>query len=188
MRSLLADAKSWGHMLDGEYRPAAHGFKLLNLALLLAMSLILVAWGTPATPAGGVAQLVCITVPLAGMLALLLVVRPHRHEDRWNLLVDGSALGLAALQAVVDFTNVTALRAEAAGMSTRSSKVWRDAAVGLAYVCLAASAALFVAILVAFVMSMRRPRHGKRSAQQPRSVAAGDCVRTSHSGGAGLAI
>lgn len=191
MRSLLADAKSWGHLLDGEYRPSAHGFKLLNLALLLAMSLILVAWGTPATPAGGVAQLVCITVPLAGMLALLLTLRPHRHEDRWNLLVDGSALSLAALQALVDFTNVTALRAEAAGSgsggSTRSSKAWRDAAVGLAYVCLAASAALFVAILVAFVMSMRRPRHGKRS-QQPQATAVGNRVGLSNSDGAGLAI
>jgi hypothetical protein len=172
--SLFSSSTSLGLFVSGEYRVSVFHFKLLDLALLLAIQVILVLWGTPDSLAGGLAQLACIFALLAGMLALLLVVRPHRHEDRWNLVVEVYILLLAGLQASVDFVNVLARRAEAAvaapsgsSASTKGGSGTSDGSGGassvnslratvvvLAYCCLVASMGLFVVILFAFVASL----------------------------------
>jgi hypothetical protein len=173
--SVFAGSTSLSLFVAGEYRVSVFHFKLLDLALLLAMQVILVLWGTPASLPAGLAQLACIFALLAGMMALLLLVRPHRHEDRWNLVVEIYIMLLAALQATVNFVNALARRAEAAAAASSSgaaasasdaastsddadaasySAGLRATVVVLAYCCLVASMGLFVVILFAFVASL----------------------------------
>jgi hypothetical protein len=83
----------------GYCRPSALGFHAVNLALLLHVALVALAWGEADSAIAAAGQAALLVVGAAAALAALWTVRPLRAEDAYQYSVITLVLVTAAAQA-----------------------------------------------------------------------------------------
>jgi len=92
-------------LIGKAYRPSHLLFVVAELAVLLMVGVLLISWGEPRSELVAALQAAFICTVFACLMAAVVLVRPHKAEERYQAVIDIYVLLLAILQTCINCLN-----------------------------------------------------------------------------------
>jgi hypothetical protein len=132
----------------GDYRASVYWFRHVDMAVLLALSLILVFWAQPTSSAAVIGKAMATIACASTSLVLLWYVRPYPSGATWKLHVRSLALALTMLATITNC--LTGL----ADLQANPDASWQKPITAFAVLMTIGCASLLVTLVVAFGKDM----------------------------------
>jgi hypothetical protein len=117
---------SLAHFTAGDYRPSAFYFRHLDMGCLLALSLLLTWWDSPAGEPAALGKLAVTVGVLLALAALVAARRPYRPHEAWKGPVRVYSLLLSCVSAALNAAHYIDQLGQAASAAAAPSQAASD--------------------------------------------------------------